>query len=92
MRLPTAVINYTLSTKEDPSLVHPCHVISAGQVIKHIMDESYEMSHISSFIIVGHSAGAHLAALLVINSTYLDLAYRLRIHGMVGVDGIFLIL
>jgi hypothetical protein len=95
--LPTAVINYTLSTKEDPSLVHPVHVKSAGLVVKHILSES-ELSHIQRFslflilfrfIIIGHSAGAHLGSLLVINSDFLDLVYRERIVGMVGVEGIY---
>lgn len=95
--LPAAVINYTLSTKEDPSIVHPAHVLSAGSVIKYILDDTM-MNHIqrfpfsfftSRFIIVGHSAGAHIATFLVLNSSYLSLSSRDRIVGVVGVEGIY---
>jgi hypothetical protein len=51
LSLPVAVVNYKLSTKEDPSLIYPVHVTSCGDVVKHVLEES-ELSHIQRLILL----------------------------------------
>ncbi|KAL3895310.1 MAG: hypothetical protein SGCHY_004777 [Lobulomycetales sp.] len=83
-KIDTYLINYTLSTKADPSLVHPCHVESCADALRRLVKEQ---KAIKKLVLIGHSAGAHLASLLVLDSTFADL--RPFILGVVGVQGIY---
>ena len=67
-----AIPNYRLST--EPGVVHPDHAEDALQAIRHI-----GYSHI---VVVGHSAGAHMAAWLAAESHDF-------IKGFVGLQGIY---
>jgi acetyl esterase/lipase len=91
--MPTVVMNHTLSVKGDPTSIHPIHVLSCGEVIKHILSTD-RINRVRDWkmrkcVLIGHSSGAHLAALLVLDPVFLDLQTREMIVGIVGVQGIY---
>ncbi|MEP7271320.1 MAG: alpha/beta hydrolase [Acidobacteriota bacterium] len=84
----TAVINYRLS----PSVSHPAHVEDAAAafawVRKHIGEYGGDPE---SVFVIGHSAGAYLAALLALDKRYLG-AHKLTpqaIRGVVPVSAFY---
>lgn len=84
----TACINYTLSSKDAPERVHPCHIKSAASVIADLA-KCYQKLYL-----IGHSAGAHLASLLVLEPKWLlehenGLKTWQQIEGVIGVEGIY---
>ncbi|HEY0467913.1 MAG TPA: alpha/beta hydrolase, partial [Polyangiaceae bacterium] len=84
----TAVINYRLS----PEVSHPAHVqdvAAAFAWVKRFIGEFGGRA--DNMFVVGHSAGAYLAALLATDGRYLT-AHRLTakdIRGVVAVSGFF---
>ncbi|KAJ1917364.1 hypothetical protein H4219_003231 [Mycoemilia scoparia] len=63
-----AVINYTLSIKEDPSIIHPAHLDDCVKAIDYLIDNSSKYGYDGTNVhLVGHSAGAHLTGLLALN-------------------------
>jgi hypothetical protein len=91
--MPTVVMNHTLSVKGDPTSIHPIHALSCGEVLKWILSTS-QINRVRDWkmrkcVLIGHSSGAHLAALLVLDPVYLELLNRKMIVGIVGVQGIY---
>ncbi len=78
-------INYRLS----PKVQHPAHIQDCAAAFAWVYAHAEEMGGDRNRIFVsGHSAGAHLAALLGTNSTYLQ-QYNISpstIAGVIGVD------
>lgn len=84
----TAVINYRLS----PEVAHPVHVQDVAAAFAWVKRFIGEFSGRSDRVfVIGHSAGAYLAALLATDGRYLS-AHRLTssdIRGLVAVSGFF---
>jgi len=84
----TAVINYRLS----PEVSHPAHVqdvAAAFAWVKRFIGEF--AGRADSIFVIGHSAGAYLAALLATDGSYLE-SHRLTfadIRGVVAVSGFY---
>ena len=78
-------VNYRLS----PKVQHPTHIRDCAAAFAWVYAHAEEMGGDKNHIFVsGHSAGAHLAALLGTNSTYLQ-QYNIStsaIAGIIGVD------
>jgi len=78
-------INYRLS----PDIKHPLHASDVAKAItwiyKHISDYGGDPQNI---FLIGHSAGAHLAALIATDERYLgDLGFSTKIiRGVIGLD------
>ena len=77
----TVVINYRLS----PSVMHPAHVEDAAHAV------AWARTHAAEFggdpkklFVIGHSAGAYLAALLTLDPKYLA-AYQMTAADLAGV-------
>ncbi|MCK5833854.1 alpha/beta fold hydrolase [bacterium] len=69
----TVVISYSLSDSLHPDISHPDHMLDVAQAFKWTVDNIEEYGGDPSRIIVmGHSAGAHLATLLATNTRFLD--------------------
>lgn len=77
-----ASINYRLS----PRVVHPAHIEDCVQACKWVKENMPKYGSNNTFYISGHSAGAHLASLLVC-----DPKYDMSFDKMVLVSGIYLI-
>lgn len=79
-------VNYRLS----PEVKHPAHVEDVAQALHWIRTQVHHYSGDASRIIVmGHSAGAHLAALVSTNEVYLNAAGSslALIKGVILLDG-----
>ena len=62
-------VNYRLS----PDVVHPTHILDVANAIKWVEDNIPEYGGNSSNVtLIGHSAGAHLVALIITNQKYLN--------------------
>jgi acetyl esterase/lipase len=77
----TVVINYRLS----PSVMHPAHVEDAAHAV------AWARSHAAEYggdpkklFVIGHSAGAYLAALLALDPKYLSV-YQMSVADLKGV-------
>ncbi len=83
-----AVINYRLS----PEVVHPEHARDVARAVAWLYRNSGRYGWSPGRIyLVGHSAGAHLAALVAVDPTYLQ-ALGLRpdiIKGVVAISGVY---
>lgn len=78
--------NYRLS----PAVQHPVHANDVAEAVRYVYDHAPKWKGDPSRIYLsGHSAGAHLAALVAIDGTYLEkvgLSTR-AIRGVVAIDG-----
>ncbi len=87
----TAVPNYRLSA--GGGVRHPCHVEDLAACIAYLSARGHEMGFDPARIsVAGHSAGAHMAAMLAANPRYLDEAgiqEGLRTKSYIGIEGIF---
>ncbi|KAG0172683.1 Kynurenine formamidase [Apophysomyces sp. BC1034] len=83
-----AAINYRLSLHEvpdqPPSVQHPAHIVDSLEAVEFLYRNPgrYDPSRI---YLVGHSAGAHIAMMLVLDPTF-KASY---VRGIVGADGIY---
>ncbi|KAI8375830.1 Alpha/Beta hydrolase protein [Blakeslea trispora] len=86
----TASVNYRLSLKKNPNEVpeikHPDHIVDVGKAIEYLYHTSSERYNPSKIFIVGHSAGAHIALMLLLDT---QLPYHQYIQGGIGVSGIY---
>ncbi|KAI8323060.1 alpha/beta-hydrolase [Martensiomyces pterosporus] len=91
-RLAVAIINYRLTVRSDASTRHPMHICDTLAAVKHLIVASdYPGSDLvdkDNVYLVGHSAGAHLATLLVLQH-HPDFALTRNIKGVLGVGGIY---
>ncbi len=83
-----AVINYRLS----PEVVHPEHARDVARAVAWLYSHSEEYGWSRNrLFLVGHSAGAHLSALVTVKPDYLK-AFGLTpgvIRGVVGISGVY---
>lgn len=82
--------NYRLS----PKVKHPTHIEDAASAVKWVWDNITSIGGDTSRIfLAGHSAGAHLASLLVTDNKYLSDKGILteNIAGVIGISGVYLI-
>jgi acetyl esterase/lipase len=81
----TAVVNYRLS--RDPAVRHPDHITDVvdaiGWLEAHSRDYGYDRGHT---FLLGHSAGAHMAAVLTAHPGMLKGA---KMAGYIGLEGIY---
>ncbi|KAJ2742068.1 hypothetical protein GGI20_004746 [Coemansia sp. BCRC 34301] len=91
--LAVAAINYRLSQRSADSIRHPAHLHDAMQAVRFLIcnENDYpgkQLVDVSNTYIVGHSAGAHLAALMVLSaSDRLDCLANIK--GILGAGGIY---
>ncbi|KAJ1661165.1 hypothetical protein GGF38_003834 [Coemansia sp. RSA 25] len=88
-----AVINYGLSQRSTDSIRHPAHLHDAIQAVRFLIcgDQDYPGRHligVNNTYLIGHSAGAHLAALMVLSASD-RVDYMASIRGVLGVGGIY---
>jgi len=87
-----AIINYRLSGSGPHSVRHPAHVQDAAAAVAWLLRHAAQYGYDPSRVFVGgHSAGAHISALLAYDCGYL-LAVGQRpesIAGFVGLEGIY---
>ncbi|CAO3616483.1 unnamed protein product [Mucor fragilis] len=84
-----ASVNYRLSLKENgeqPTIQHPDHIIDVGKAVEHLYNHPTEQYDPKQIYLVGHSAGAHIAMMLLLDS---KLPYHQYIAGIIGVSGIY---
>ncbi|MCP2604325.1 alpha/beta hydrolase [Candidatus Aminicenantes bacterium AC-708-M15] len=84
----TVIINYRLS----PKVKHPAHIEDVASAFAWVYKNAKKFGGDSNKIfLMGHSAGAHLSALLALDEKYLE-AYGLStslIKGTILIDGIY---
>ncbi len=69
----TVVISYSLSDSLHPEVSHPDHILDVAQAFKWTVDNIADYGgDPSRIVVIGHSAGAHLATLLATNTRFLD--------------------
>ncbi|RCI02901.1 Kynurenine formamidase, partial [Rhizopus stolonifer] len=82
------LIQFRLSLKEHPDAIpqvqHPDHIMDVGKAIEYLYNTSEGHYNPHQIYIVGHSAGAHIALMLL-----LDTVYHQYIAGVIGVSGIY---
>ncbi len=83
--LATIVLNYQLSSQKDALLVHPVHVNDCVDALNWIHRHAKDyMGYNPRIYIAGHSAGAHISALIA-----LDSVLEFDVYGLIGVEGIY---
>ncbi|KAI8988710.1 Alpha/Beta hydrolase protein [Pilobolus umbonatus] len=86
---PVVSVNYRLSiygnNKETPAIQHPTHILDVAQSIQYLT-QSPPYDCYKNIYLVGHSAGAHIAMMLLLNDDY---GCNSQIAGVVGVSGIY---
>ncbi|KAJ1778237.1 hypothetical protein LPJ77_002473 [Coemansia sp. RSA 2523] len=91
-RLVVAIINYELSTRSADSARHPEHLNDAMAAVRFLVtDQSYPGRSIvdhNQVFLVGHSAGAHLSALMTL-APHPHFAQLGNIKGVMGIAGIY---
>lgn len=82
-----ALINYRLSNSGvNP---HPAHTQDAGAAVRWLLSQSEKYGFDPKRVFVGgHSAGAHISALLDLDSEFLKSDQK-KIKGFIGIDGIY---
>ncbi|KAJ2028151.1 hypothetical protein IWW57_002295 [Coemansia sp. S610] len=85
-----AVINYGLSQHTPDSIRHPAHLQDAIKAVQFLVhNRDYPARHLvdtNNVYLVGHSAGAHLASLMVLSN---ELDCIASVRGVLGVGGIY---
>lgn len=71
---------------EQPTIQHPDHIIDVGKAVEHLYNHPTEQYDPKQIYLVGHSAGAHIAMMLLLDS---KLPYHQYIAGIIGVSGIY---
>ncbi|KAJ2356050.1 hypothetical protein IWW50_000901 [Coemansia erecta] len=91
-RLVVAVINYELSTRDIDSVRHPSHMDDTMAAVQFLVtDQCYPGRSIidhSQVFLVGHSAGAHLSALMAL-APHPSFEYLSNVKGVMGIGGIY---
>lgn len=83
-----ASINYRLS----PATKHPAHMQDVARAIAWLRSNANQYGwNADNIFVVGHSAGAHLAALLALDSKYLQQEglSRKAIRGVISISGLY---
>ncbi|KAL7322199.1 hypothetical protein PS15p_211854 [Mucor circinelloides] len=84
-----ASVNYRLSLKENgeqPTIQHPDHILDVGKAVEHLYNHPTEQYDPKQIYLVGHSAGAHIAMMLLLDT---KLPYHQYVQGVIGVSGIY---
>jgi acetyl esterase/lipase len=69
----SAVIMIVVFQRDGEDVRHPCHVVDCARAVRWVRDHAADFGgDANSLIVMGHSAGAHLASLLASNPTYLE--------------------
>ncbi|KAJ2896390.1 hypothetical protein GGI21_001681 [Coemansia aciculifera] len=89
-----ASINYGLSQRTADSIRHPAHLHDAIQAVQFLANanQTYPGKHLidtSNIYLIGHSAGAHLATLMVLGAAGDKLDCLASIRGVLGAGGIY---
>ena len=72
-----------------PHNSHPAHVRDIARCMQFTFDLYNKEMQNSKIMLIGHSAGAHLCALLALNDTYLQRDLFDRIAGVVAMSGVY---
>lgn len=67
---------------------HPVHVKDIACCIQRVC-ENLESCDSTPILLLGHSAGAHIASLVSLNAEYLQTCYLNRIRGVVAISGVY---
>ncbi|KAI8140438.1 Alpha/Beta hydrolase protein [Fennellomyces sp. T-0311] len=81
---PVAAINYRLSVRNDEYVQHPTHIQDAKEAIDHLKRNRLGPYDPARMYLIGHSAGAHIAMMLV-----LDPMVETQVAGVIGAQGIY---
>jgi kynurenine formamidase len=87
-----AIINYRLSDSGEGEVRHPAHAQDAAQAVAFLRKRATEYGYDAGRIFVGgHSAGAHMSALLAYDATLLMAVGEKpeSLRGFVGLEGIY---
>ncbi|KAI9302992.1 Alpha/Beta hydrolase protein [Cunninghamella echinulata] len=86
-----AVTNYRLSLRdkpnEPPKVQHPCHIQDTYEALTYL--HQYRPKPVydqNKIFLLGHSAGAHIATMLLLEPTQYSIPY---VKGIIGADGIY---
>lgn len=71
---------------EQPTIQHPDHIIDVGKAVEHLYNHPTEQYDPKQIYLVGHSAGAHIAMMLLLDT---KLPYHQYVQGVIGVSGIY---
>jgi len=84
------VLVHIMHRVEKKQNAHPVHVTDIAKCMQWISHESprWEKKR-PKFVLVGHSAGAHLCALVTLNPRFLDESIREQIKGVVCISGLY---
>ncbi|CAO3609963.1 unnamed protein product [Cunninghamella blakesleeana] len=89
-----AVTNYRLSLRdkpdEQPKIQHPCHIQDTYEALT-FLHNNHDNNHPKVYdknkvFLVGHSAGAHMATMLLLEPTQYSIPF---VKGIIGADGIY---
>ncbi|CAG8562341.1 7578_t:CDS:1 [Diversispora eburnea] len=88
-----AIVNYRLSTKENPEIKHPIHVQDVASSIYWISQHGKEYGFQETMIyLAGHSVGAFISGQLIFIPEFLD-SHNPKlseyIKGVIGIQGIY---
>lgn len=81
---------FRLSLKEEGQacspIQHPDHIIDVGKAVEYLYKTPSHQYDPKKIYLVGHSAGAHIAVMLLLDT---ELPYHHYIKGILGVSGIY---
>ncbi|KAJ1678145.1 hypothetical protein EV182_004680 [Spiromyces aspiralis] len=87
-RIAVAVINYTLSTKDKPDVIHPTHLVDCWLAVEWLAANGTRYGYDGEKLhLVGHSAGGHLTGLLALSPPSETVARVVR--SVTGISGIY---
>jgi acetyl esterase/lipase len=87
-----AIINYRLSDSGEGGVRHPAHAQDAAQAVAFLRKQAAQYGYDAGRIFVGgHSAGAHMSALLAYDGSFLFAVGEKpeSLRGFVGLEGIY---
>ncbi|KAI8881316.1 alpha/beta-hydrolase [Backusella circina FSU 941] len=81
-----ASVNYRLSLKGPDNIQHPSHIVDVAQALQYLANASHTSYDPQKIYLVGHSAGAHIITMLLLDDTF-HCTHLIR--GLIGTDGIY---
>ncbi|KAJ2853415.1 hypothetical protein FB639_006544, partial [Coemansia asiatica] len=92
-RVAVALVNYRLSTRNPDSVRHPDHLNDVRAAVEFLItNQEYPGSELidkNNVFLVGHSAGAHLAMMTVLDNCEQQKKWLGSIKGVFGIGGIY---
>ncbi len=78
--------------KQKHDVVHPAHCVDLACCIQFVHTNAHNdfmLADSTKIVLIGHSAGAHLGALVFLNPRFLDDKLRICIRGIVCISGVY---